>query len=226
MSPAFEAYQLIPASTQRTASVIFLHGLGQSNLTWRLMITEALAPRLPHIEWILPQAPNHPVSMNQGQPRPSWFDVARLPPGHNEYDEAGIAESISLVESIILTLVHSGLDSRRIILAGFSQGAALSMLVALDTLYDLGGIVSLSGWIPRRARNQVAHTAPNLPILWCHGTADTEIPLTYAEEAIDFLRSRSSDPRKLKLITYDRLGHNINDRELEDLIVWLAQVSR
>lgn len=94
-----------------------------------------------------------PVSIHQGHRRPSWFDVTRHPPNPNEFDEQAISESIGLIEDLILSQVHSGIDSRRIVLAGFSQGAALGMMVALSTLHYLGGVVSLSGWIPHRARH-------------------------------------------------------------------------
>jgi lysophospholipase-2 len=35
---------------------------------------------------------------------------------------------------------------------GFSQGAALSLLVVLTTLHELGGVISLAGWIPHSGR--------------------------------------------------------------------------
>lgn len=85
--------------------------------------------------------------------RPSWFNIATLPPDDAEFDEAAITESIGVIENLILSQIHRGVDSHRIILIGFSQGAALSLMVALSTLHDLGGVVSLSGWIPPRARD-------------------------------------------------------------------------
>jgi lysophospholipase-2 len=137
-----------------------------------MVIAEVLAPELPNVQWILPHAyvasyatdvwlirhrPKRSVSLNQGHRRPSWFDIARLPPGPDESDERGLSESVALIESLILSQVHAGIDSRRIVLVGFSQGAALSMTVALTTLYFLGGVVSLSGWIPPPARHVSAH---------------------------------------------------------------------
>jgi lysophospholipase-2 len=101
--------------------------------------------------------PKRSVSVNQGHRRPSWFDIRRLPPGSSEFDEHGLSESVALIENLILSQVHAGIDSRRIVLAGFSQGAALSLMVALTTLYFLGGVVSLSGWIPPPARHVSAH---------------------------------------------------------------------
>lgn len=85
--------------------------------------------------------------------QPSWFDIQHLPPYPIEFDEANITESIRNIEQIILTEVHSGRDPKRIFLVGFSQGAALSLMTGLTTLQDIGGIASLSGWIPHRIRD-------------------------------------------------------------------------
>ena len=94
-----------------------------------------------------------PVSLSQGQMRPSWFDLGQLPPHPSDFDEASIASSVIFVESLIVSQIQSGIDPSRIVLVGFSQGAALALMAALTTLNDLGGVASLSGWIPRRARD-------------------------------------------------------------------------
>lgn len=212
----------VPATAQKTAAVIFIHGLGQSNLTWSLLVKEALAPKLPHVEWILPQANLRPVSLNQGQLRPSWFDIARLPPDSREYDESVITESITRIESLILSQVHSGIGSRRIAIVGFSQGAALSLMTTFSTLHELGGVASLSGWIPERARH-ILTPAAKLPILWCHGLADNEIPIICGQDAVGYLRS-SLGASNLQFRTYRGLAHNICDEELNDLSLWLESV--
>jgi len=115
-------------------ALINIEGLGQTNLTWKIVIVEALTPTLPGVRWTLPHAPKRSVSLNQGYRRSSWFDNARLPPGPNEFDERGLPESVALIENLILSQVHAGIDSRRIVLVGFSQGAALSMMDAFTTL--------------------------------------------------------------------------------------------
>ncbi|KAJ7693548.1 Phospholipase/carboxylesterase [Mycena rosella] len=218
--PSPQEIVVIPATQNHTASVIFVHGLGQTTFTWRAMILEGLVPKLPHVEWVLPQACSKPVTYSRGMHRPSWFDVAALPPGDAEYDEPAITESIAAIENLILSQIHRGVDSRRIILVGFSQGAALSLMVALSTLHDLGGVASLSGWIPPRARDQMI-ASPNVPILWCHGTADVEIPIAVGENAVSYLRKHLRD--KIQYKTYPGLGHTINDEEVNDLVAWLAE---
>lgn len=97
------------------------------------------------------------MSLNAGEHRPSWFDICSLPPRDHEWDEVAITSSVSGVETWIQAEVYRGTDPHRIVLMGFSQGAALGLLVALTTLHELGGVVSLAGWIPHRGR-QVSPT--------------------------------------------------------------------
>ncbi|KAF8499060.1 Phospholipase/carboxylesterase [Russula emetica] len=214
----------ISCSAQRTATVIFLHGLGQASDAWHGMI-QWMAIQLPNVEWVLPQASTRPVSLNAGQHCSSWFDIRSFPPDCNEWDEAAMASSVSHVEGWIQAEVHRGADPRRIILMGFSQGAALGLLVALTTLHDLGGVVSLAGWIPHKGREQIVHTRPYLPIFCGHGRNDVMIPTYYSEEAMAFLRDVLRLPTAfLTFKRYEGLGHTINITEMHDVVIWLQSV--
>src|SRR5215471_1671468 len=72
---------------------------------------------------------------------------------------------------------------------------------------------------------QILHTQPSIPIFWAHGTADTEIPLAYAEESIAFLRHTLRVPGcALRVRVYDGLAHSIRDDELDDLALWLRHI--
>lgn len=182
------------------------------------------------------------MSLNAGQHRPSWFDIRSLPPASNEWDGAAIASSVSSVEAWIQAEVHSGIDPRRIVLMGFSQGAALSLLVALTTLHELGGVISLGGWIPHCGREvsaswmvpiwraltspqQIVHTEPYLPIFCGHGRSDAEIPTYYSEETMAFLRDVLRLPSAfLTFRRYEGLGHAVNNAEMCDVVMWLQSV--
>lgn len=92
------------------------------------------------------------VVTKDGGWRTAWFDVLHLPPCDN-CSVVGSDASLIQIELIIqdeIRLLNNKPTS--VFLMGFSQGAALSMLVSLTTLSDLGGVVSLSGWIPHRKR--------------------------------------------------------------------------
>jgi lysophospholipase-2 len=176
---------------------------------------------------------------------PSWFDITTLPPGPDEFDEDAISMSVATIENLIHTLVQSGANSQRIVLIGFSQGAATSMMVSLKTRHTLGGVVSLSGWIPPRARDvsgflfeensvfwltkvlkqSMKVASHDLPILWCHGTTDDEIPISYGEDAIAFLRySRGVPQTRLQFLVYEGLEHTTRDDELRDVASWLDDI--
>ncbi|KAJ7071401.1 phospholipase carboxylesterase [Mycena amicta] len=203
---------VISPTEPHTATVIFIHG--QNTFTWRAMIQEGLVPGLPQVEWILPQASNKIVTLDQGMLEPSWFNIATLPPGDDEFDEPAIAENIGIIEKLILAQIHRGVDSRKIILVGFSQGAALSLMT-------IGGVASLSGWIPPRARDQTI-ASPSVPILWCHGLVDNLIPIEHAEDAVAYLEQNIKG--EIQFHKYPGLAHTINDRVVEDLLAWLKSI--
>ena len=67
----------------------------------------------------------------------------------------------------------------------------------------------------------------HLSVLWCHGGADNDIPISYANNAVAFLRNTVKIPSsKLHFRVYDDLGHTIHDNELSDVISWLQMTLR
>ena len=77
-------------------------------------------------------------------------------------DDASARASVALLEEFILSEVHTGLDCSRIIIVGFGQGAALSLMVSLTSLHDLGGAACLSGWVPSSWRQVSVFTSLEL----------------------------------------------------------------
>lgn len=60
--------------------------------------------------------------------------------------------SKALIENLIETELAVGLEPNRIILGGFSQGAAMSLLTGLSLEKKLAGLVCLSGWVPIKTK--------------------------------------------------------------------------
>lgn len=116
---------VIPASVKQTATIIFSHGLGDTAAGWS-PFAHSLKSRHPHIKWILPTAPNQPVTLNGGMPMPSWFDIRSLTPPvmgqPSMEDEAGMLTSSRRISQLISDEVDNGIPSDRIVVAGFSQG--------------------------------------------------------------------------------------------------------
>ena len=62
------------ASGNENALVILMHGLGDTPAGWA-QIAKQFKPALPYIKWILPCAPENPVSVNGGMKMTSWMDI-------------------------------------------------------------------------------------------------------------------------------------------------------
>ena len=93
--------------------------------------------------------------MNNREVQPAWFDIEELPPT-NESGSESVSRQINSVLRNLEQIIHAELYGRprspKVVVAGFGQGGALAMTLALTSLQDLDGVVSLSGWIPHRSR--------------------------------------------------------------------------
>jgi len=63
-------------------------------------------------------------------------------------DEGGILESSRRLNEIISSEVDNGIDASRIVLGGFSQGGAMTLITGLTSERKLAGAVVLSGFLP------------------------------------------------------------------------------
>ncbi|XP_015754330.1 PREDICTED: acyl-protein thioesterase 1-like [Acropora digitifera] len=135
----------VEATSKHTASLIFLHGLGDTGHGWSEGFSSLKG--LQHVKFICPNAPVSPVTLNGGFRMPSWFDILTLNmPGPE--DEEGIKRAAGQIQSLIDEEIKSGIPSERIVLGGFSQGGALAVYTALTMEKTLGGILLLSSWLP------------------------------------------------------------------------------
>ena len=96
---------------------------------------------------VCPSARKMPVTLNSGVQMPAWFDLKSLDPAGPE-DVSGVKAAAEYVNTLIEAELEAGISSDRIVLAGFSQGGALSLYTALTTQHRLAGVVGLSCWLP------------------------------------------------------------------------------
>jgi len=115
----------------------------------------------------------------------------------------------------------TGADRSRVYLAGFSQGAMLTLAIALTEPQKIAGAAVLSGRIAAAVRDQ--HAAPDamrgFPILVTHGTEDAQIPVRSARDIRQLLKTM---PVKLEYHEFDS-GHYISDNNVGVLDGWLRQ---
>ncbi len=196
--------------------VIFLHGLGTSGYDC-LSVCESLSLP-PHLQLrcVFPHAPSIPVTLNGGIIMPAWYDVSG---GDIEkwFDREQLKMSAMVLGKLVEREVERGIESRRIVIAGFSQGGSVAYHFALCSPRPLAGLLVLSSsWIT--ARYCTVHKVNNaLPILIQHGQNDPVVSERLAAKSVVELQRRGLCPEYL---TYS-MGHGLCGQQIEDISVWL-----
>jgi phospholipase/carboxylesterase len=149
----------------------------------------------------------------------AWYDIAG--PGGPE-DEAGLRASQAQVEALIARERERGVPASRIVLAGFSQGCAMTLMTGLRHRERLAGLAGLSGYLPLAARTAGERSDANalVPIFLAHGSADPMIPLPRATASRDALRALGYG---VEWHEYP-MPHSVCAEEVRDLNRWLLGV--
>jgi phospholipase/carboxylesterase len=215
-----DAVVLAPA-TEATAAVIWLHGLGADGHDFVPIVPELKLPEDPGIRFVFPHAPVRPVTLNMGMRMRAWYDIRTLT-AEGRADEAGLRESAALVESLIAAERARGIASRRIVVAGFSQGGALALHTALRHAEPLAGILALSAYLPLQAvlAPELAESNRATPIFMCHGQYDPVLPLALGLAACNWLRAAGY---KVDWKEYP-MQHQVCLPEIQDIAAWLGKV--
>jgi phospholipase/carboxylesterase len=173
-----------------------------------------LPPAL-RVRFIFPHAPYRPITINGGHVMRGWYDIAELNSQLRQEDEPGIRASACAIEALIAQQVASGIPARRIVLAGFSQGAAMALHAALRYAQPLAGIIALSGYLPLAASFAAeAHCAnAGTPIFLAHGTGDNVVPLPLGESTRVLLE------RNKYVVTWRTypMPHSVCAQEISDI---------
>lgn len=172
-----------PAST-----VIWLHGLGADGYDFVPVVRELEALGAPAARYVFPHAPIIPVTINNGHPMRAWYDIVGTDLARRE-DEAGLRRSQAQVEALIAREAARGVPPARIVLAGFSQGGAITLQTGLRQREPLAGLVALSCYLPLTplAAAEQAAESRDVPIFLAHGSSDPVVPPARGAAARDEL---------------------------------------
>lgn len=203
------------------AAVIWLHGLGADGHDFAGLVPELDLSGCEPIRFVFPHAPSMPVTINGGYVMPAWYDILGADLVRRE-DEAGIRKSALAIEALIAHEVERGIAPERIVLAGFSQGCAMSLHTGLRHRARLAGIMALSGYLPladtlageRDGANQAT------PIFMAHGMADPVVPLARAEASQQALTTLGY---AVQWHTY-AMPHSVHPQEVADIGAFLRAV--
>ncbi len=199
-------------------TILWLHGLGDSGDGFAPIVPELVRPGWPALRFVFPHAPMRAVTINGGMRMRAWYDIASLDMA-NRADEVGVAESIAQVDALIAREAERGIPPERIILAGFSQGGAVTLAAGLRRKTPLAGLVALSTYLPApgKAAAALQRGAERQPLFMAHGLYDPVVVYVAGEQSAAVMRGMGF------AVDWHRysMAHQVCGEELTDLGDWL-----
>ena len=165
-------------------SVIWLHGLGADGNDFAPIVPQLNLPVGVGVRFIFPHAPSIPVTINNGYVMPAWYDIKSMDGGRH-VDTEQIEQSAGWVHGLIEREIERGVAPDRIVIAGFSQGGAITYEAALSYPKRLAGMMLLSTYFPTAQTVKMDAVQAGLPALICHGSHDPVVVEGMGLEAID-----------------------------------------
>ncbi len=203
------------------ASLIVLHGLGADGNDFVPFAQELRLGAVGPVRFVFPHAPTRPVTLNGGYVMRAWYDILGTDLVRRE-DEAGLRESQAAIEALIAREVERGIPASKIVLAGFSQGCAMTLMTGLRQAEPLAGLAGLSGYLPLAAITVQERHAASLavPIFLAHGRSDPMIALARATASREALLALG---HTVEWHEYP-MAHSVCAEEVADLNRWLLKV--
>lgn len=209
----------VETGSEPSASVIWLHGLGADGHDFEPIVPELRLPTTLPVRFVFPHAPVRPVTLNGGMAMRAWYDIISLDRS-GPVDTGGINDSSEMLEGLVVREQQRGIDSGRIVLAGFSQGGAIAINTVLRSRGTLAGLMALSTWLPLPEALQGSGLNTTTPVFMAHGQFDPMIPMQYGRSAADALVGAG-----FEVDWHDYpMAHAVCPQEIDDIRSWLVGV--
>ena len=211
----------IETTPNPNAAVIWLHGLGADYHDFEPLVPEIVPRRERAWRFVFPNAPVRPVTINGGMSMRAWYDILGFDRLTTE-DTAGFRDTDARVAELIGREIERGIPAARIVLAGFSQGGAVSLYTGLRYPERLAGLLALSCYLPLAGTLAAEASARQ-----CRG-ADLHGSRSRGRRAAD--RHGAQSREKLKALGFAvewhqyRMAHSVCQAEVADIREFLFRV--
>lgn len=185
------------ASHQTPRLLLLLHGLtGDEDSMW------VFARNLPSHYWMI--APRAPHTAEQGGY--SWREFAA-----SDFARPTVEQLRPNTEALMRLVdeyaASAGIDAATFDVMGFSQGAAMSNMLAFLYPHRIRKVAILAGFVPAGLEEHAARRPlDGKPFFVAHGTMDRMVPIDRARDSIVILEQAGAD------VTYceDEVGHKVS----------------
>lgn len=201
-------------------SVLWLHGLGADGNDFAPIVPELVRRDWPALRFVFPHAPVRAVTINGGARMRAWYDIRDFDLA-NRADLEGVDESVAQVDALIAREAERGIPPQRLLLAGFSQGGAITLAAGLARAQPLAGLIALSTYLPMPlalAQQRLHPQAAAQPLFMAHGSLDPVVPVAAGEAGMQALRGFGFDPQWQRY----PMQHQVCAEEIADLADWMG----
>lgn len=202
------------------AAIILLHGMGADYNDFVPLVKELNLSQ--SVKFVFPNANIIPVTINNGLKMRAWYDIIDFSDLHRKVDTKVVLANVDKIHDLITDLIKEGFAEEKIILAGFSQGGVISYYTALNSDFNLAGLLIMSSYLPDASILDVAKMQhkKSLPIMICHGNQDQIVNMVYAKTATKHLQGFGLD-----FVWHEYpMGHSVCLPQIQDISKWIAQV--
>lgn len=201
-------------------SVLWLHGLGADGNDFAPIVPELVRKDWPALRFVFPHAPVRAVTINGGARMRAWYDIRDMNLA-NRADSTGVAESVAQVEALIAREAERGIAPERVLLAGFSQGGAITLAAGIARTQPLAGLIALSTYLPmtpEQARAALRPEATAQALFMAHGQFDPVVPYQGGELSAAALKQLGF------AVQWQRypMQHAVCAEEIRDLGDWMG----
>lgn len=222
---------------EHNSTIIFFHGMTLNN-NCVSHFNSNMQEKFPHTKFIFPQASQKEWKVKGmfSSECSNWYTIegernhlfVTNPPQTIEevekwsegmkINEAHLKATVLGVHQLIQAEIDSGIKPENIIIAGYSQGGSAALATGLTFKKPLGGIISLSSFLPWSPKtynllNNASSEKKEVPIIFCNGTDDGLVPFWTGEMSAKILKLCNYS--RVEFYGYQGQGHSTNcDKEL------------
>lgn len=141
----------------------------------------------------------------------TWYPASFLAPF--EVNEPWLSSALQVLGAVVDYVVsEEGVSHQKIVLAGFSQGACLTLEYAARNPARYGGVAAFSGGLigPPRTAFSYDGSLEGTPVFLGCSDVDPHIPLARVQESTAVLQGMAASVTER---IYPRMGHTINQDE-------------
>ena len=199
-------------------SVIWLHGLGADGRDFEPIVPELCPRHWPALRFVFPNAPMRAITVNGGMRMRGWYDIGGIDIAAKQ-DAVGVRSSIESINALIAREGERGIPPERILLAGFSQGGAITLAAGLRQPKPLLGLIALSTYLPLNTTfpHEAAPESHSVPIFMAHGRFDPVVPEALGVMSRDWIKALGNP---VEWRSYP-MPHSVCAEEIRDISQWI-----